>query len=71
MMGFLDERRCEKCGKSEEYVHLDPHHVIKRSRGGTDEDTVWLCRECHRFVELNPREAKKLGLDSKEYKITI
>ena len=67
----MDERRCAKCGKSEEYVHLDPHHVIKRSKGGTDEDTIWLCRKCHDWTEGNSKEAKELGLDSKEYKITI
>ena len=68
-MGFLDEKRCARCGKSEEYTHLDPHHVIKRSAGGTDEDTVWLCRECHEWVENNPNEAEKLGLHSRVYKI--
>jgi len=65
----FNEKRCAKCGKSEKYVHLDPHHTIKQSRGGTDEDIVWLCRRCHEWVERHPREARKLGLDVYGYKI--
>ena len=66
-MGFLDEKRCERCGKSEEYVHLDPHHVITKSRGGTD--IVYLCRECHNWVGEHIKEAEELGLYKKGYKI--
>ena len=66
---FLDEKRCAICGKSEEYIHLDPHHKIKQSAGGKDEDIVWLCREHHNWVEDNPNEAEKLGLHIRQYRI--
>ena len=68
-MGFLDERRCERCGKSEEYVHLEKHHRIKRSTGGTQEDEIDLCRTCHIWVELNPDKAEQMGLHIRDYKI--
>jgi hypothetical protein len=68
-MGFLDEKRCALCGKSEEYSILHKHHVIKRSTGGTNTDTVYLCPQCHYFIENNPAKAKELGLHSGEYKI--
>ena len=58
-MGFLDEKRCEKCGKSEEYVNLDKHHALTKSRGGTK--TIYLCRECHQYVGNHIEEAKKIG----------
>lgn len=34
---------CAACG----WGPCDPHHVIPRSRGGLDADTVPLCRVCH------------------------
>ena len=64
---FLDEKRCEKCGKSEEYIHLDKHHIVTKSKGGVD--VVYLCRECHNWVGGHIAEAKKLGLYKSEYKI--
>lgn len=67
--GFLEERRCARCGKSEEYVYLDPHHTIKQSRGGNDNDVIWLCRRCHEWTESHVKEARKLGLDIEGYKI--
>jgi len=39
--------RCQACGRG---GRLDVHHVIKRSRGGSDWDLdllVALCRRCH------------------------
>jgi 5-methylcytosine-specific restriction endonuclease McrA len=39
--------RCEACGRR---GRLDVHHIIKRSRGGSDFDLdrlVALCRACH------------------------
>jgi len=77
-MGFLNERRCLLCGRSEEYIELSRHHKVKRSTGGTKEDEVDLCMtinprlgvSCHEFVEKNPNKAEKLGLHIREYKIT-
>lgn len=43
-----DERRiCEACGEPD---HLHRHHVLPRSRGGTDRasNIVELCPGCHR-----------------------
>ena len=39
--------RCERCGRDRR--PLDPHHVLKRSRGGADtgNNVVILCRACH------------------------
>ena len=58
-MPFLEENRCEKCGKSEEYVHLDKHHTLTQSRGG--KKTIYLCRECHNWVGNNIEKAKEKG----------
>lgn len=58
-MPFLEENRCEKCGKSEEYVHLDKHHTLTQSRGG--KKTIHLCRECHNWVGNNIEKAKEKG----------
>lgn len=66
-MGFLDEKRCERCGKSEAYATLDQHHVITKSRGGTK--IIYLCRECHVWVGNNPSKAEELGLYKRGYKI--
>jgi len=40
------EGRCQYCGA---WGHLDAHHVVKRSQGGTDtmDNLVALCRSCH------------------------
>lgn len=69
----LWERECARCGKNDTYpnIVLESHHVIKRSTGGTAEDTIWLCSVCHRWVEDHPAEAEKLGLHSGRYKINI
>lgn len=39
-------QRCAFCGRARQ---LDPHHVLKRSRGGPDheDNIVGLCRVCH------------------------
>jgi len=66
-MGFLDEKRCERCGKSEEYVALEKHHTKTRSRGG--KKTIYLCTKCHRWVHSHIEEAKKLGLYEENYTI--
>lgn len=64
---FLDEKRCEKCGKSEEYVALEKHHVRTRSRGG--KKIIYLCNTCHRWVGLHIAQAEKLGLYTRGYTI--
>ncbi|MCL6611200.1 MAG: HNH endonuclease [Peptococcaceae bacterium] len=41
-----DNYRCRGCGTTR---HLEIHHIIFRSQGGTDEisNLVTLCRRCH------------------------
>jgi 5-methylcytosine-specific restriction endonuclease McrA len=43
---------------------LDPHHILPRSRGGSDtlDNLVSLHRLCHDQVHLHPSESKKAGL---------
>jgi 5-methylcytosine-specific restriction endonuclease McrA len=57
-----DEYLCQSCripgGR------LDPHHILPRSRGGSDtlDNLVSLHRLCHDQVHLHPSESKKAGL---------
>lgn len=41
-----------------------PHHILKRSRGGTHdlENLLAVCFECHNWIEGNEAEAVKRGL---------
>ena len=41
-----DGFRCQECGY---YKHLEVHHIIPRSKGGSDdpENLVTLCQRCH------------------------
>lgn len=39
---------CEWCGNR---LATDPHHQVKRSRGGHDNGIIWLCRQCHDRTE--------------------
>lgn len=51
-------RRCfNECMKQ-------PHHILKRSRGGTHEvsNLIDLCFQCHAWVESHDQEAIKNGL---------
>ena len=45
---LADEFYCKVCGKIPTDPHL--HHVIPRSLGGTDGETVTLCSPCHNKV---------------------
>ena len=67
MDNFLKENRCAKCGKSEEYVNLDRHHTLTKSRGG--KTTIYLCRPCHEWIGENIDKAKELGLYEEGYNI--
>lgn len=46
-----DNYACQICGK-EKYGLDYPHHVLFKSRGGSDtsENLITLCMECHRKV---------------------
>lgn len=47
-----DDYRCRGCGNTR---HLELHHIIFRSQGGTDEadNLVTLCRRCHQRTHRN------------------
>jgi hypothetical protein len=64
---FLNERRCARCGKSEDYVNLDKHHEITASKGG--KKLIDLCRECHQWVHNHPKEAEEKGWYVSDYRI--
>ena len=41
---------CELCGKKDSHLHL--HHINESKYGNEDdEDTIFLCRACHQFIE--------------------
>jgi hypothetical protein len=44
-----DHFRCQECGY---YKHLEVHHVVPRSKGGTDdpENLMTLCTRCHKKI---------------------
>lgn len=46
------------------YGRLDPHHIQRRSQGGTDtaDNLVTLCRAHHSWVHEHPALSKSLGL---------
>ena len=46
--GADEEPRCEVCLHEYERRELTRHHVVPKSRGGTE--TVLLCRPCHKQV---------------------
>jgi 5-methylcytosine-specific restriction endonuclease McrA len=56
--------RCGMCGKFLPVAAGDPHHIRRRSQGGTDtvDNLVLLHRECHRWVHTHIAEARELGL---------
>lgn len=43
---------------------LDPHHLLRRSQGGSDDPSnlLLLCRAHHRWVHDHPAQARALGL---------
>lgn len=49
---------CKRCGIAA--TNHDVHHRARRSAGNMD-NTMHLCRSCHRWVEENSKEAEKLG----------
>lgn len=42
-----DQFRCQECGY---FKHLEVHHIVPRSKGGSDDpnNLVTLCQRCHR-----------------------
>ena len=47
-----DNYRCATCGQN---VNLEIHHVVHRSKGGTDEpeNLITLCSLCHYKIHIN------------------
>ena len=48
---------CEYCKKK---TGVSEHHLIRRSQGGTDKKTIYLCVSCH-----------KLATDNKEFELHL
>ena len=48
--------RCEYCGKKA----IDPHHIIYRSQGGSNEEEnlIALCRKCHDDIKIRQKIAE-------------
>jgi hypothetical protein len=44
-----DNNTCQRCGKKKQRRFLEVHHIIPRSKGGTDDPTnlITLCHHCH------------------------
>ena len=61
-----DNYTCQVCGKK--HVRLEVHHVIPRSKGGTDDENnlITLCEDCHEAVHngkiVLTKQPKKLNL---------
>ena len=47
-------------------THLDPHHVVKRSHGGSDhpDNITMLCRPCHDRTDLARHHHRWLGVEA-------
>lgn len=63
-----DEERCFRCKTSTN--EGDVHHRLARKMGGANARVEWinwvsnllfLCRECHNFIEANPNMARAAG----------
>ena len=53
---------CERCGKKKMSGELEAHHIYSRAMKGVRwliENGSCLCRECHRWVTVNPKEARE------------
>lgn len=50
-----DRFRCQRCDKKFPKSKLSVHHIVPRSKGGTNEalNLITLCWACHDFVEIN------------------
>lgn len=61
-----DKYSCQVCGKKN--TRLEVHHIIFRSRGGSDDETnlITLCEECHKGVHKGT-----VVLDKKPKKSTL
>lgn len=50
-----DKYTCYRCDKTLEAIKLSVHHVVPRSKGGSNElnNLITLCNPCHDLVEMN------------------
>ena len=65
--GSHSAHNCVLCGV---FCKTDKHHALTKSKGGSEQDLVYLCPDCHRWCHNNPELAAAKGLYLKEYKIT-
>lgn len=57
------EDRCPNCGRDSSQVQLTKHHLVPRSRGGKNSETMLLCDDCHTFLntQYTPAEQEQLS----------
>ena len=57
-----DDYKCQKCKKSN--VPLEVHHIVYRSKGGSDNESnlITLCCDCHKKVHRGEIKLKKYGV---------
>jgi predicted metal-binding protein len=56
-------KHCKRCGIAA--TNHDEHHRARRSKGNMD-NTIFVCRSCHRFIEENGKEAQRIGFMDRE-----
>lgn len=74
---FVRSRSDGRCEARVEGVCLGrgdaAHHIVKRSRGGTDDpgNLLWVCNAgCHAWIHANESEATRRGfLRSREHRV--
>lgn len=53
---------------------IDLHELVNRSQGGdilNSDEIIVVCRECHRWITRNPKEAERLGLHIPSWMNTV
>lgn len=56
---WRDNYTCQQCKKSN--VHLEVHHIVYRSNGGSDDESnlITLCEDCHHKLHQGKMKLKK------------
>ncbi len=47
-----DTIHCSLCGRQIPRRLITRHHLLPKSRGGTNQDTVPMCRPCHKQLHV-------------------
>ena len=71
---FRDEYSCQKCSGKKKDEKLQVHHIIFRSKGGTDspDNLITLCKTCHDDLHAHKNEEQEsYKLQKKRQKKTV